>query len=160
MTTNNTRTPKSIRLKIIKPTYETMTIKEPLPDYLKRNKRITCSSDVYELFKHLMQIPRETFVCLLTDAKNKILCADYVSQGSVSASIVHPQQVFISAVLSGASGIICLHQHPSGDPTPSTEDIALTKRLKEGAELLGLRLLDHVVIGDGQYVSFADRGLM
>ena len=160
MTTDKTNKPKSFRLKVIKPVYETLTIKEELPDYLRRNRRITSSSDVYHLFQHMMEIPRENFVCLLLDAKNKIICVDYVSQGSVSAALVHPMQVFISAVLVGASACVYVHQHPSGDPEPSREDIALTQRLKECSELLGFKTLDSIVIGDGRYVSFADRGLI
>jgi DNA repair protein RadC len=157
MTTNK---PKSMRLKVLTPTYTTMTINEELPDYLRKNRRITCSSDVYQLFKHLVDCPRERFLSLHVDSKNRILCVDTVSQGSLNASIVHPRELFSSAILSAAAGIILLHQHPSGDPEPSREDIDLTKRLKEGADLLGIRILEHIVIGEGRYISFADKGLI
>ncbi|MCW4012364.1 MAG: DNA repair protein RadC [Candidatus Bathyarchaeota archaeon] len=158
--TTNTSKPKSIRLKVIKPVYETLTIKEPLPDYLARTRKIRSSNDVYDLFRYLAQETKEHFVVLHLDTKNKIMCVDQVSVGSLSASIVHPREVFKSCMLSSCAGLILLHNHPSGDPSPSKEDTEITNRLKEGADLLGIRLLDHVVIGDGSYVSYADGGLI
>jgi DNA repair protein RadC len=160
MTTNNTSKPTSFRLKVLTPKYTTLIINEELPDYLRKNRRITCSSDVYQMFKHLMESPREEFIALHVNSKNAVICMDRVSQGSLNASIVHPRELFSGAILSAAAGMILIHQHPSGDPEPSREDIELTKRLKEGADLLGIRLLDHVVVGEGQYVSFADKGLL
>ena len=155
-----TSKPTCIRLKVLTPTYTTMTIKEELPDYLRRTRRITCSNDVYQLFKHLVSKPREVFLCLHVDSKNKIICIDTVSQGSLNASIVHPRELFSSAILSAAAGLIFIHQHPSGDPEPSREDIELTTRLQDGAKLLGIRVLDHIVIGEDRYISFADRDLL
>ena len=83
-----------------------------------------------------------------------------VSVGSLTASLVHPREVFKVAILANAAAIICCHAHPSGDPTPSAEDTAITQRLREAGELLGIGLLDHVVFGDDRYVSFADEGLL
>lgn len=157
MTTNK---PKSFRLKVLTPTYTTMTINEDLPDYLRKTRRVTSSRDVYQMFKHLVSSPREVFLCLHLDSKNKIICIDTVSQGSLNASIVHPREVFSSAILSAAAALCFIHQHPSGDPEPSREDIELTERLKDGAKLLGIRILDHIVIGQDRYVSFADQGLI
>ncbi|PLX91032.1 MAG: DNA repair protein RadC, partial [Desulfuromonas sp.] len=94
------------------------------------------------------------------DSKNRIVCLDQVSTGSLNASIVHPREVFKSAMLSSAAAILFLHNHPSGDPTPSKEDLELTKRLKEAGELLGVRVLDHIVIGSGCYQSLADKGII
>jgi DNA repair protein RadC len=151
---------KSIRFKILKPIYETITIQEKLPEYLSSKTRISSSAEVYELFKFLAQEPRENFLCIHLNSKNRIICIDRVSVGSLTASIVHPREVFSSVLLSAAAAILLCHQHPSGDPEPSREDLEITKRLKDGADLLGVRLLDHVVIGDGGYVSLADRGLI
>jgi DNA repair protein RadC len=81
-----------------------------------------------------------------------------VSEGSLTLSIVHPREVFALAVRESAAGVIFLHNHPSGDPTPSAEDRRLTDRLVTAGEVLGIRVLDHMVIGDGRYVSFADEG--
>ena len=160
MTNDNTNKPKSFRLKVLTPTYTTMTINEDLPDYLRKNRRVTSSHEVYQMFKHLVDSPRESFWVLHLDSKNKILCADKVSQGSLNASIVHPRELFSSAILSAAAGLIFIHQHPSGDPEPSREDIDLTTRLQDGAKLLGIRILDHIVIGEGRYISFADKGIL
>jgi DNA repair protein RadC len=81
-----------------------------------------------------------------------------VSIGSLSSSLAHPREVFKPAILANAAAIILGHNHPSGEPTPSREDVELTKRLKEGAELLGIRLLDHIVIGDEKWFSFSEDG--
>jgi len=153
-------THKCIRLKVLTPTYTTMTISEDLPEYLRKTRRVTSSREVYQMFKHLMTNPREVFLCLHLDSKNKIVCVDHVSQGSLNASIVHPRELFSSAILSASAALILIHQHPSGDPEPSREDIELTERLVEGAKLLGIRILDHIVIGEDRYISFADRGIL
>jgi DNA repair protein RadC len=83
-----------------------------------------------------------------------------VSIGSLNQSIVHPRDTFKTALLSNAAAILCIHQHPTGDPTPSSEDIAITRRLKEAGEIMGIKLLDHIIIGDGEYLSFVERGLL
>ena len=93
------------------------------------------------------------------DGKNRICCVDEVSVGSLNQSIVHPREVFKTALLSSAAAIIILHNHPSGDPSPSREDIEITRRLKDAGDIIGVRLLDHIVIGD-TYCSFVERGLL
>ncbi len=149
---------KSMRLKIIRPVFQTLTIKEPLPEYLLNSRQITSSRDVYDLFSYLSNESKEHFIVLHLDTKNKIVCADQVSTGSLNASIVHPREVLKSTLLSSAAAIVLIHNHPSGDPTPSREDIEITKRIKECCELLGIRLLDHIITGDGEYASLADSG--
>lgn len=151
---------KTIRFKILTPVYKTLTLNEEFPEYLNSRSRVCSAQDVFHLFRHLVRIPREVFYCLHLDSKNRIICIDQVSQGSLTASIVHPRELFAGVILSAAAAIILLHQHPSGDPTPSREDIEITGRLKECAELLGVRLLDHVILGDGEFVSLADRGVL
>ncbi|PLX92332.1 MAG: DNA repair protein RadC [Desulfuromonas sp.] len=151
---------KSIRLKTIKAVWDTLTIKEPLPDYLRATRKITSSSDVYRLFRYLCHETKEHFVTLHLDTKNKIVCVDQVSVGSLNASVVHPREVLKTALLSSAAAIVLIHNHPSGDPEPSCEDTLLTTRLKECCELLGIRCLDHVIVCSDEYVSFADRGLI
>jgi DNA repair protein RadC len=151
---------KSIRFKVIRPVFETLAIKEPLPDYLAKSRRISSAQDVDHLFRHLAQEAKENFLALHLDTKNKIVCIDRVSTGSLNASIVHPREVLKSTLLSSAAAIILIHNHPSGDPTPSREDMELTKRLKEASDLMGIRVLDHVIIGTDSYHSFADRGLI
>ena len=151
---------KSLRFKIIKPVYSTLSISEDVSDYFRRDKKIQSAQDISSLFHFLSQESKEHFLALHLDTKNKILCIDQVSVGSLSASIVHPREVIKSCLLSSCAAIILIHNHPSQDPEPSREDKEITARLKECCDLMGLRLLDHVVIGDGDYVSFADRGLL
>ena len=105
-------------------------------------------------------LKREVFRVALLDAQNGLLRDRVVSEGTLSASLVHPREVFKPAIIESAAAVILLHNHPSGDPTPSREDIRLTRQLVECARLLDLRLHDHVVIGRGRYVSLAERGLI
>ena len=103
---------------------------------------------------------REMFIVLAVNVRNKITGIHTVSVGSLDTSIVHPREVFKFAILANASSIIVAHNHPSGDTTPSTDDVELTKRLKQASEILAIDLLDHIVLGhDGQYLSFRDKGL-
>lgn len=90
------------------------------------------------------------------DAKHAVIGVNTVSIGSVTLSIVHPREVFKPVILMNACAVLLAHNHPSGDPTPSQEDHALTRRLKDAGELLGIAVLDHLVLGDGRYYSFAD----
>ena len=158
----NNNKPKSFRLKVLTPTYTTLSVEinEDFPEYLTKSRRITGSNDVYQMFKHLVDSPREEFWVLHLSSKNRLICADKVSQGSLSSAIVHPRELFSSAILSAAAGLIFIHQHPSGDPEPSREDIEITQRLKEGAKLLGIKILDHIIVGEDKYFSFADESLL
>ena len=99
-------------------------------------------------------------MALHLDGKNRILCYELISLGSLNQSIVHPREVFKSALLSSAAALILIHNYPSGDPQPSSEDLSITRRLKEAGELLGVRILDHLIVGDGTYYSFADQGVL
>ena len=99
-------------------------------------------------------------MALHLDAKNRILCFELISLGSLNQSVVHPREVFKSALLSSAAAMILIHNHPSGDPSPSPEDLKITQRLKEAGELLGIKVLDHLVVGETAYYSFADQGVL
>ena len=145
-----------IRIRSIRAVFNNEVIRENAPNWVKT----TCTSadNVFELFRDLAREPNETFVALHLDAKNRIICYDTVSIGSLSASIVHPREVYKTALLSSAAAVFFIHNHPSGDTTPSREDIEITKRLKEAGELLGIRVLDHVIIGEAGYYSFANDG--
>ena len=100
------------------------------------------------------------FVAVLLDGKNGIIGFNVVSIGSLTAALVHPREVFKPAILANAAALILAHNHPSGDPEPSDEDKAITGRLRHAGELLGIRILDHLVIGDGSFRSFADERLL
>jgi DNA repair protein RadC len=155
-----TSKPRTIRFKTIKAVYETLTVKEDITNYLKTNQRYTAPSQVSETFQFLMKETKEMFLTLHLDGKNRIIAIDVVSIGSLNQSIVHPRSVFQTALLSNAAAIILIHQHPTGDPSPSSEDIAITRRLKEAGEIMGIKILDHIIIGDGEYLSFVERGLL
>ena len=152
--------PRSIRFKQIKAVYETLTVKDSVASYLKTGTRYTAPQQVYETFSFLMLETKEFFITLHLDGKNKIQCMDVVSVGSLNQSIVHPREIFKTACLSNAAAILLIHQHPTGDPTPSAEDIAITRRIKEAGELMGIKVLDHIIVGDGEYLSFVERGLL
>ncbi|AEJ43835.1 RadC family protein [Alicyclobacillus acidocaldarius] len=108
----------------------------------------------------LRYLKKEHFVTLLLDTKHRVLAEDMSSVGSLDASIVHPREIFRRAIRISASSILCIHNHPSGDPSPSPEDIAVTRRLVEAGRILGIAVLDHIVIGDGRFVSLRAEGYM
>jgi DNA repair protein RadC len=117
------------------------------------------SYDVYAHFRERLAGERhEQFYAVLLDNKNRKIKDVRVSQGSLTASIVHPREVYLPVIRESAAAVIFVHNHPSGDPTPSKEDLEITRRLREVGELVGVRVLDHVVIGHGRYVSFVDDG--
>ena len=97
---------------------------------------------------------------LALDTKNKIIGIFTISTGSLNASIIHPRDIFQRAILSNAASVILAHNHPSGDPTPSSEDIELTNKLVQVGKMMDLPILDHVVIGDGKFVSLKERGII
>src|SRR5499427_1972048 len=143
------------------PIYRVTLIKEGrVPCY---NQQIRSSADASTLLHtYLADVDREHFVIILLNQKNRVIGINTVSIGSLTASIVHPREVFKSAILSNAASIVCGHNHPSDDCQPSREDRALTQKLAEAGKLLGIAVLDHVIIGDGTsaYFSFADEGLL
>ena len=101
---------------------------------------------------------KELFQVILLNAKNQLLKVETVSEGSLTESVVHPREAFGPALRESAAFVIFVHNHPSGDPEPSEDDVKITRRLKETGEILGIRVLDHLVVGDGCYYSFADEG--
>ncbi|OHB32605.1 MAG: hypothetical protein A2X84_01345 [Desulfuromonadaceae bacterium GWC2_58_13] len=128
---------------------------------LRPGDRYTCSTEVYQHFhERLRDYRKEVFIALLLDSKNRVLREVQISEGSLTASIVHPREVFAPVVRESAAAVLFVHNHPSGDPTPSREDLEITTRLREAGELMGVRVLDHIIIGSGRYVSFVDQGLM
>ncbi|ERN52667.1 DNA repair protein RadC [Alkalihalophilus marmarensis] len=103
-------------------------------------------------------LTQEHFIALYLNTKNRVIHRHTLFIGSLNASIVHPREVFKEALRRSAASIICLHNHPSGDPTPSLEDIEVTKRLNEAGKVLGVELLDHVIIGDRKFISLKEQG--
>jgi DNA repair protein RadC len=128
---------------------------------LERFDRFTSPQQVFDCFHHEFRDSRkEYFLALLLDGKNRIIRRVQISEGSLNQSIVHPREVFSPAVRESAAALILVHNHPTGDPAPSGEDIAVTRRLREAGELMGIKVLDHIIVGDGEYVSFVERGLL
>ncbi len=103
---------------------------------------------------------REHFVAVLLSTKNHVIKTPVISIGSLNASIVHPRELFREAINARAASVILAHNHPSGDPTPSPEDISLTRKLKDAGQLLDIPVLDHVILGDGKYVSLKEKGIL
>ncbi len=118
------------------------------------------SVDIFRAFKQLASMPVESFLVVHLDSKNRMVGMTTCSIGSMTASLVHPRDVFRPAIANMTAGLIFIHNHPSGDPAPSDEDIQITKRLFEVGKVVGIRCLDHIIIGQGRYLSFADQGLI
>ncbi len=124
-------------------------------------EKISSPRDANDLLSaYLEGVDREHFVVLLLDTKNNIVGINTVSIGTLNASIVHPREVFKPAILENAGSVILAHNHPSGDPTPSQEDLEITRRLFDGGKILGIDVRDHIIIGDGCFFSFRERGML
>ncbi|MCC3376905.1 DNA repair protein RadC [Cohnella sp. REN36] len=126
-----------------------------LPEMPRISQPRDAADLVMEELRHLRE---EHFVVLFLNTKNQVVGRETLSIGSLNASVVHPREVFRAAIRRSSASIICAHNHPSGDPTPSPEDLRLTRRLAEAGELIGIELLDHLVIGDNRYVSLKELG--
>jgi len=121
--------------------------------------QFTSSGAVYEFCSPFMiGLKKEVFKVMLLDTKHRLLREELVSEGSLSASVVHPREAFKPAIRESAHAVIFVHNHPSGDPTPSKDDVAITMQMRKAGEVLNIKMLDHIIIGDGRYYSFADEG--
>ena len=122
---------------------------------------IRCPEDAANLVMEEMRyLDRETFRLICLNTKNQVVKVELVSQGSLNSSLVHPREVFKTAISRSAAALILVHNHPSGDPTPSPEDLEITRRLIEVGQLVGIEVLDHIVVGHHRYVSLKERGQM
>lgn len=118
---------------------------------------LSCPQDVADfLMPRLRYAAKEQFVVILLNSKNKVIGTEVVSEGSLSSSIVHPREVYGPAILHHAAAIMVAHNHPSGDPKPSFEDEEVTRMLSRSGKVLGIPMIDHVIIGDGNYYSFLE----
>ncbi|MHC5010150.1 MAG: RadC family protein [Planctomycetota bacterium] len=128
---------------------------------LAHGRHLRASGEIFDAFHdRLRDLKKERFIAVLLDGRNRVIREDLVSEGILTASLVHPREVFAPAIKESAAGVLLVHNHPSGDPEPSPEDVEITRRLGAVGELVGIRVLDHVVIGDGCYVSFLERGML
>lgn len=134
---------------------QTLSISNP-PSFIIRTPE-----DVFKLVEPEMRYLKvEHFVILLLNSKNGVIAKETISVGCLNSCIVHPREVFRSAIKRSSASIICCHNHPSGNPDPSPEDISITSRLKEAGTIIGIEVLDHIVIGHQKYISLKERGLM
>lgn len=119
------------------------------------------SHSIYAYFApRFKNLKKEFFIGVLLDAKNRLIRECKVSEGTLTNSLIHPREAFKEAVKESAASVIFVHNHPSGDPSPSKDDISITERLRDAGNLLGINVLDHVIIGDGKYVSLKEKGLL
>lgn len=122
--------------------------------------KIQNASDVYKLVSDLKEKKQEYFLTLTLDGASRLIQKRVVFIGTLNQSLVHPREVFADAILDRAAGVICVHNHPSGNLQPSREDIAVTKKLVEAGKIIGIRIMDHIIIGKASYFSFQAEGLL
>lgn len=125
--------------------------------------RISCPKDIYEVLTKVCRIQcnaEEVFILITLNTKNIVTGYFEVHRGTINTSLVHPREVFKRALLNNANSIMVAHNHPSGDPNPSKEDIQITERLKEAGNLLGINLLDHIIVGEDKYISLKEKGVL
>jgi len=124
------------------------------------DKPVKCPQDVADLLMEDMRyLKKEHMKLVLLNIKCNLISVEEISIGSLNASIVHPREVFNPAIRKSSASMIMVHNHPSGDPSPSSEDTAITARIAEAGKLIGIELVDHIIIGDGRYVSMKEKGL-
>lgn len=126
-------------------------------------RKISNPDQVYKAITVITSVEgeaQEVFGVLILNIKNKIVAVHEISRGTLNGSMVHPREVFKPAVLHNAAAIICFHNHPSGDPEPSRDDIETTKRLVEAGKIMGIEVLDHIIVGDERYTSLKERGII
>ena len=129
--------------------------------FLYQIRQILSPNDAYEMIKEQLEgLDREQFIIACLNTKNEPTNISVVAVGSLNKAIVHPREVFKTAILSNAASVMAFHNHPSGETTPSQQDIQLTNRLYEAGELLGIKLLDHLIIGDGTFTSLKEKGYL
>ena len=135
-------------------------VNEHSPQYMTK---IKSPADVYIIIQNIadhLDENREHLIVISMDTKNQIKSIDITSIGTLNANIVHSREIFYTAICHRSASIIIAHNHPSGDPTPSKEDIAVTEKLMEAGKILGIDLLDHVITGKGRYCSLKDEGFV
>jgi DNA repair protein RadC len=121
---------------------------------------ISCPAEAVPLLAEIKDQRREHFLCLYLNARNQVVHKEVISIGSLSASIVHPREVFRVALQHAVASVLLAHNHPSGDVSPSKDDLELTRRLVKAGELMGIEVLDHLIVGPQEFISLKERGLM
>ena len=128
---------------------------------LYKNRSVRSPADGYKLFKQFLgELDREYFVVMCLNVKNEPTVINICHIGSLNASIVHPREVMKTAIMSNAASILVLHNHPSGRPEPSSEDIEVTKRLVDAGSIIGIDVMDHLIIGEDSFISLKEKGYL
>lgn len=141
------------------PRIEVSLVRElPLASETLSSSEAVAKSEIVE--RELKHCDREKFICLHLNSKNRPISYEVVSVGTINSSLVHPREVFKGALLSNATSLIFLHNHPSGDPNPSQEDKVITERLSQAGKILGIAVLDHIIIAGEAWRSFSEDGLI
>lgn len=143
--------------------YSLRLVKEKGGRYDFDHKKITNPETASRIIREVFEIEEraeEIFIMITLDIKNKVTGLFLVSQGTLNESSVHPREVFKRAILNNAASILIAHNHPSGDLTPSKPDIAITERLKEAGDILGIKLIDHLILGHSSHISFKEKELV
>ncbi|MEW6001041.1 MAG: DNA repair protein RadC [Nitrospirota bacterium] len=132
-----------------------------LEEPAERGPAFSSGYDVYSYYsRRFKNLKKETFCCAMLDAKNRIFKDCQISEGTLTNSLIHPREAFRDAIKESAASVIFVHNHPSGDPNPSREDILITERLVKVGELVGIKVLDHLIIGEEKYTSMMEKGYM
>ena len=155
--------PKTFRPFSVRFRLRTFTVRETDPSKWQAGLPTRSSEDVFRLALSIyreLDADKEHFVVLCLTNKHRLSGFKVISTGSLTASLVHPREVYTAALELRAAAIIFVHNHPSGDPAPSPEDIDITKRLKEIGDVMGIRVRDHIVLGQDRYFSFSDRNMI
>ncbi|MBI4685412.1 MAG: DNA repair protein RadC [Nitrospirae bacterium] len=125
----------------------------------EKGPMFSSSRDVYSYYHPIVKdLKKEVLLCAMLDAKNRLLGDRRISEGTLTNSLIHPREAFSNAIREYAASVIFVHNHPSGDPTPSREDVSITERLIQTGEIIGIKVLDHVIIGQNKHVSLIDDG--
>jgi DNA repair protein RadC len=135
--------------------------KRLMSESLEGNAALSSSRMVHSHFApRFKNLKKEVFLSLLLDTRNRLIKEVKVSEGTLTNSLIHPREAFREAIRESAAAVLFVHNHPSGDPEPSRDDIAVTERLKATGDIVGIKVLDHVIIGDGRYVSLREKGIV
>lgn len=137
---------------------KTLMVRENIEKY--NPIEIDNAKAVYKMFKKLENLDHERFYTIIVDGSNNVSAVHLAFQGTLNQCIVHPREIFKTALLCSGAGIILIHNHPSGKPEPSKEDFIITKRLVEAGNIIGIEILDHIIIGFKEYFSFKNKGLL
>lgn len=144
--------------------YNYKIVREKTEVYYDGRKSLTSPYSIYEVLKEYYEqnfdMDKEHFSIIMLDTKNKVIGVNLVSMGTLNQTLTHPREIFRPAIMAAANSIFLCHNHPSGNSTPSVEDVSITKRLTEAGQLLGIQVLDHIILGNDNFTSLRQENYM